>query len=54
MCCAYIRVSSVDQNTARQEDAFSKAGFQIHQTYIKQASAKDANPLMYLTGFMSR
>ena len=40
---AYIRVSSVDQNTARQEEAFSKAGFQIDQTYIEQASAKDAN-----------
>ncbi|MEG2263613.1 MAG: recombinase family protein [Acinetobacter sp.] len=40
---AYIRVSSVDQNTARQEEAFSKADFQIDQTYIEQASAKDAN-----------
>ncbi len=25
---AYIRVSSADQNTARQEEALSKAGFQ--------------------------
>lgn len=40
---AYIRVSSVDQNTARQEEAFSKAGVQIDKTYIEQASAKDTH-----------
>ncbi|EIV4976300.1 recombinase family protein, partial [Salmonella enterica] len=27
---AYIRVSSADQNTARQEEALLKAGFEQH------------------------
>lgn len=40
---AYIRVSSVDQNTARQEAAFEKASVQTDKTCIEQASVKDTN-----------
>ncbi|HFG7810093.1 TPA: recombinase family protein [Salmonella enterica subsp. enterica serovar Java] len=38
---AYIRVSAVDQNTARQEEALSKAGYQPDKICIEHASAKD-------------
>ncbi|WP_317582410.1 recombinase family protein [Klebsiella pneumoniae] len=37
---AYIRVSSADQNTARQEEALSKAGFQPDKICAEHASAK--------------
>ncbi|HGP2370583.1 TPA: recombinase family protein [Salmonella enterica] len=40
---AYIRVSSTDQNTARQEEALLKAGFQPDKIYVEHASAKDTN-----------
>lgn len=40
---AYIRVSSADQNTARQEEALLKAGFQPEKIYVEHASAKDTN-----------
>lgn len=40
---AYIRVSSADQNTARQEEALLKAGFQPDKIYVEHASAKDTN-----------
>lgn len=40
---AYIRVSSADQNTARQEEALLKAGFQSDKIYVEHASAKDTN-----------
>ena len=40
---AYIRVSSADQNTARQEEALSKAGFQPDKICVEHASAKDTN-----------
>ncbi|ECI3619110.1 recombinase family protein [Salmonella enterica subsp. enterica] len=40
---AYIRVSSADQNTARQEEALSKAGYQPDKICIEHASAKDTN-----------
>ncbi len=40
---AYIRVSSADQNTARQEEALSKAGFQPDKIWVEHASAKDTN-----------
>ncbi|WP_268866234.1 recombinase family protein, partial [Salmonella enterica] len=40
---AYIRVSSADQNIARQEEALSKAGFQPDKIYVEHASAKDTN-----------
>lgn len=39
----YIRVSSADQNTARQEEALLKAGFQPDKIYVEHASAKDTN-----------
>ncbi|ECA9705354.1 recombinase family protein [Salmonella enterica subsp. enterica serovar Bredeney] len=39
----YIRVSSADQNTARQEEALLKAGFQPDKIYVEHVSAKDAN-----------
>ncbi|XPZ14911.1 recombinase family protein (plasmid) [Escherichia coli] len=35
---AYIRVSSADQNTARQEEALSKAGFQPDKICVEHAS----------------
>ncbi len=49
---AYIRVSSADQNTARQEEALSKAGFQPDKICVEHASAKDTNRpgLQELTG----
>lgn len=40
---AYIRVSSADQNTACQEEALSKAGFQPDKICVEHASAKDTN-----------
>ena len=36
-------VSSADQNTARQEEALSKAGFQPDKICVEHASAKDTN-----------
>nr|UMW97430.1 hypothetical protein [Escherichia coli] len=39
----HIRVSSADQNTARQEEALSKAGFQPDKICVEHASAKDTN-----------
>lgn len=39
----YIRVSSADQNTARQEEALSKSGFQPDKICVEHASAKDTN-----------
>ncbi|MGH5376748.1 recombinase family protein, partial [Klebsiella pneumoniae] len=41
---AYIRVSSADQNTARQEEALSKAGFQPDKICVEHASASDDRP----------
>lgn len=41
MFYAYIRVSSSDQNSARQEQAIIKAGYDIAQTVIEVASGKD-------------
>lgn len=38
---AYIRGSSADQNTARQEEALLKTGFQPDKIYVEHASAKD-------------
>ena len=35
---AYIRVSSSDQNTARQEEALLKAGFQPDKIYVRVGS----------------
>lgn len=40
---AYIRVSSTDQNTARQEDAFAKTDFRPDKVYIEYASARNTN-----------
>lgn len=40
---AYIRVSSADQNAARQEEALSKTGFQPDKTCVEHVSAKDTN-----------
>lgn len=40
---AYIRVSSADQNTARQEEVLSKAGYLPDKICIEHASAKDTN-----------
>jgi DNA invertase Pin-like site-specific DNA recombinase len=37
----YIRVSTLDQNTVRQEEQL--AGFQLDETYIDKASGKDTN-----------
>lgn len=38
---AYIRVSSADQNTARQEEALLKAGFQPDKIYVEHAIQTD-------------
>lgn len=35
----YIRVSTLDQNTSRQEEQLQ--GFQLHETFIDKASGKD-------------
>ena len=35
----YIRVSTLDQNTSRQEEQLQ--GFQLHETFIEKASGKD-------------
>ncbi len=43
MIYAYIRVSSTDQNTARQEDALSGSPYHIDKTYSDKASGKDMN-----------
>lgn len=41
MKVAYIRVSTIEQNTARQEEAMKGMG--IEKTFIEKASAKDTN-----------
>ena len=38
---AYIRVSTVDQNVARQEEALKK--YKIDKTFLEKVSAKDTN-----------
>ena len=38
---AYIRVSTIDQNTARQEESLSR--FQIDRTFTDKLSGKDVN-----------
>ena len=43
MIYAYIRVSTTDQNTARQEDAISGSGYCVNKTYTDKASGKDPN-----------
>ncbi len=43
MIYAYIRVSSADQNTARQEDSLSGSPYHIDRTYSDKASGKDMN-----------
>ncbi|WP_419901072.1 recombinase family protein [Kiloniella sp.] len=43
MIYAYIRVSSRDQNTGRQEEAISGSGFCIDKIYTDKASGKDVN-----------
>lgn len=43
MYYAYIRVSSVEQNTARQEAALSKTDHSIDKIYTERASGKDIN-----------
>ena len=40
---AYIRVSTVEQNTARQTAAFEKAGIKIDKTFEEKISGKDRN-----------
>ncbi len=40
---AYIRVSTIEQNTARQVEAFSKAGIKIDKTFEEKISGKDRN-----------
>ncbi|WP_227876493.1 recombinase family protein [Photobacterium frigidiphilum] len=43
MIYAYIRVSSADQNPARQEQAINDSSFQISEQFIEIASGKDIN-----------
>ncbi len=39
----YIRVSTIDQNTARQETALQDSNYTCTQTFIDKASGKDIN-----------
>lgn len=39
----YVRVSSADQNEARQLEAFSQAGLTLDETFIDKASGKDTS-----------
>ncbi|PSU44258.1 resolvase [Photobacterium frigidiphilum] len=43
MIYAYIRVSSADQNPARQEQAINDSDFQVSKQFIEIASGKDIN-----------
>ena len=43
MIYSYIRVSSADQNPARQEQAINDSDFQVSQQFIEIASGKDTN-----------
>ena len=40
---AYIRVSTVEQNTARQKEAFRQAGIKIDKPFTEKVSGKDTN-----------
>lgn len=40
---AYIRVSTLEQNTARQVEAFRQAGIEINKTFEEHISGKDRN-----------
>jgi DNA invertase Pin-like site-specific DNA recombinase len=40
---AYIRVSTLEQNTARQVEAFKKAGVTLDKTFEEKISGKDTN-----------
>jgi len=40
---AYIRVSTVEQNTDRQHAAFTKAGIKLDKVFEEKASGKDTN-----------
>lgn len=43
MIYAYFRISSADQNAARQIEAIKNTNFEIEQQFIETASGKDTN-----------